>query len=317
MQQSSAPAETQHRVAILLAAYQGEKFLAQQLESFAKQTHSAWDLFISIDGNPDNTLALLDTFRTAWAGRHTITVTTGPQQGFAANFFSLLYSDAINYSYYACSDQDDIWMPEKLERAIAWLSTQPENKPLLYCSCSELIDENNQSLGPSLIYAHPPNFKNALVQNIAGGNTMVFNQTTKTVLTLVNDSSIPFHDWFIYLAVTASDGIVFYDRRPTILYRQHTHNVMGSNMGWRSHLNRVKRLLKGDYRNWNAKNMTALTRLTHLMSLASYRAYHDFAVSRTSYNIFTRLIKAKQAGIHRQTAWGNLGLLAATVLRKN
>jgi len=162
------------RVAILLATYQGARFLPEQLNSFAAQTHSDWIVWASDDGSTDETRAILARYASDWpAGR--LSVVDGPQRGFAANFFSLLGNPAIVGEHFAFSDQDDLWDADKLARALEWLSRVPAGVPALYCGPCRLVDADNREIGFSPLFAKPLSFANALVQNIGNGNTMVFN----------------------------------------------------------------------------------------------------------------------------------------------
>ena len=171
---------SQH-VAILLCTYQGEKYLAAQLDSFAAQTYPSWKLWVSDDGSTD---ATLDQLR-AFAERHQpgqVTLQAGPRKGFVKNFMSLICEPTLHADYYALSDQDDIWHPDKLERAVKWLRDVPQGQPALYCTRTELIDGAGQPIGFSPLFTRPPAFANALMQNVAGGNTMVMNNAARDLL---------------------------------------------------------------------------------------------------------------------------------------
>jgi glycosyltransferase involved in cell wall biosynthesis len=169
------------QVAILLCTLEGQRFLKEQLASFESQNLKAWSLFVSDDGSSDRTLDILQEQQKQW-GRGKLTLQSGPRQGFAANFLSLTCQTDINADYYAYADQDDIWEADKLERAVHWLETIPGDVPALYCSRTRLVDKENRTVGFSPLFKKPPSFANALIQNIGGGNTMVFNHATKKLL---------------------------------------------------------------------------------------------------------------------------------------
>jgi len=86
-----------------------------------------------------------------------------PAEGFVANFLSLTCKASIEADYYAYSDQDDVWESDKLERAVRWLQTVPENIPALYCSRTRLVDAENNEIGLSPLFSKPPSFANALI----------------------------------------------------------------------------------------------------------------------------------------------------------
>ena len=94
-------------VVILLATYNGQDYLEDQLKSFEAQTHPNWTLFSSDDGSSDETLSILKKYQSKWTNTHDMLL-LGPQKGFAANFLSLVYKPEINSEFYAYADQDDI-----------------------------------------------------------------------------------------------------------------------------------------------------------------------------------------------------------------
>ena len=106
-------------ICILMSTYNGGKFLSEQLESIDNQTHKNWRLVISDDGSSDNTLTIAKQFQDKW-GSDRLEIRQGPQQGFCQNFLSMACDNTIRAGLYAFSDQDDIWMPDKLERAVRY-----------------------------------------------------------------------------------------------------------------------------------------------------------------------------------------------------
>jgi glycosyltransferase involved in cell wall biosynthesis len=305
----------QSKVAILLCTYQGQKFLADQVESIIAQTHQNWTLWVSDDGSTDATLAIITDYQRK-LGANRVHLISGPQKGFTANFLTLTCHPAVSADYFAYADQDDIWMPDKLERALAWLQTQPADQPALYGSRTALIDEHNHEIGLSPLFKRPPSFRNALVQNIAGGNTMVFNAKAHQLLSKVGpDAGIAAHDWWTYMLVTGCGGKFFYDPRPTVRYRQHSGNLIGVNSNWQARLIRVKMLWQSRFRIWIGGNLAALNRLSDDLTPESHRALKQFSAARKR-SLIPRLIGAKYSGIYRQTFLGNMGLLTAVLFKK-
>ncbi|HEY1096664.1 MAG TPA: glycosyltransferase family 2 protein [Alphaproteobacteria bacterium] len=301
-------------VAILLATYNGAPFLDEQLESLAHQTHSDWNLFVSDDGSTDGTPDIIRNYPAL--SNHDVTIFKGPQKGFGQNFLSLVYNESISAKYYAYADQDDIWDDNKIERAVAWLETVPHNVPALYCSRTRLIDDDGFLIGMSNHFMKPPCFTNALVQNIAGGNTMVFNHAACTLLRQVKrDLPIHFHDWWTYIAISAAGGMVFFDTEPTMDYRQHAQNLIGSNNSWNARIVRIKRLLSGDMKPWNNEHVAALRTMSHHLTPRNHKVFDHFIKSReTSFPL--RLWHLGRSRLHRQTKLGNIGLVIGTLLKK-
>jgi glycosyltransferase involved in cell wall biosynthesis/SAM-dependent methyltransferase len=306
--------DTPPNVAILLCTCHGQKHLAEQLESIAAQTYPHWEVWASDDCSRDDTFAILEAYKTQWPGRFSIQV--GPNEGFAANFLSLTCNPGIDADYCAYSDQDDIWEADKLERAVAWLSTVPSDVPALYCSRTQLVDADNCGIGFSPLFAKPPHFANALVQNIGGGNTMMFNRAARALLLKVGvDIAVVSHDWWAYMVVSGCGGRVFYDGHATVRYRQHEGNLVGTNITWQDQVTRIFQLWQGRFTRWNDINVEALTRLRDNLTPENRQAFEYFATARKR-SLIPRLIGLKRSGIHRQTFAGNLGLIFAAILKK-
>lgn len=302
-------------VAILLCSYNGAAFIRDQLDSIAAQSHRNWKVWVSDDGSQDGTLAVLEEYRSAW-GPERLTVLNGPSRGFAPNFLSLVCRPEISGDYYAYADQDDVWNIDKLERAVGRLRGPGDNRPALYCSRTLLISENGAELGLSPLFTQKPDFRNALVQNVGGGNTMVFNAAARGVLlTAGPDLDVVAHDWWTYLAVSAVGGYVVYDPAPTLRYRQHGQNLIGSNRGLRANMLRLTRLLHGQFGHWIDANAAGLERLLPSMPPHNREIFQEFQASRRG-GVLRRITGLKRSGVYRQTFSGNVGLFVAAFFRK-
>ena len=306
---------TQSEVAILLCTYNGQNYLTEQLQSIADQTHTNWLVWASDDGSSDDTLPLLEAWRRKW-GEPRLHMVEGPARGFSANFLSLACRSDISADYFAFSDQDDIWEKDKLERALSWIETIPKDTPALYCSRTCIIDRIGRQVGLSPLFSRPPSFRNALVQSIGGGNTMVFNEAARELLMLVGaDVPVVTHDWWAYMLVTGCGGVVNYDPRPTLRYRQHGHNVIGVNSGWRARLKRLRMLWQGRFREWNDGNILALMKVEQHLAPEEREVFQRFVRLRDSPAL-PRLLQMRELGLYRQTVLGNLGLAVATLFGK-
>jgi len=303
------------RVAILLCTYHGQHYLAEQLDSFAAQSHANWDVWASDDGSKDDTRSILEAYRSNWgAGR--LSIHLGPAEGFAANFLSLTCNASIDADFYAYSDQDDVWEADKLARAVQWLESVPVDVPALYCSRPRLVDAENNEIGVSPHFTKAPSFANALMQNIGGGDTMVFNKAARMLLCEAGENkSVITHDWWAYMVVTGYGGRVFYDSKPTLRYRQHGGNLVGTNSNWAARLKRIRVLFQGRFKHWNDCNISALLTLEHRLTAENRKILQRFADAR-GMSLIPRLIHLKRSGIYRQTLLGNIGLVAAAILGK-
>lgn len=303
------------RLAVLLCTYNGEEHLAEQLESINNQSFQNIDVWISDDGSTDRTLELLEQYRNDWRKGRFI-VRSGPGKGFAANFLSLVCDSEIEAEYFAFCDQDDVWEVEKISRAIAQLSMCSSEKAALYCSRTCLMSASGELLGTySPLFSKKPSFQNALVQSIAGGNTMVFNSFAREILCRAGMVEVISHDWWTYMLVTGHGGNVYYDSVPTIRYRQHQNNEIGANNDLTARFNRIRLLLAGRFRDWNEINVTALNEARHLLTEENqYRL--DLFLSLRHNNLINRLRLAREAKLYRQTFFGNLALIGAIILNK-
>jgi glycosyltransferase involved in cell wall biosynthesis len=314
---SSPPAAAvQPLVAILLCTYQGEEFLAAQLNSIARQTHPRWKVWASDDGSRDRTLAILAQYRAEW-GDPLLSVREGPHKGFVANFLSLVCNPEISADHFAFSDQDDLWEADKIERAVAWLETVPAGKPALYMSRTRLIDEAGADIGfAPLFTSKPPTFANAIVQNIGGGNTMVFNAAARDIIAAgTKDTGMVAHDWWSYMLVTGAGGVAYYDSYPSVRYRQHGANVHGSNAGLLNRFWRAALVFGGRFRSWSDRNIRSLAPVRNLLTPENQRIFDNFNAARRG-PLPARILALKRSGVHRQGIVDNIGLYVAAFFNR-
>ena len=303
------------RVAILLATYHDHGFLAEQLDSIVSQSFINWEIWASDDSEDDATWKVLVRYQDR-VGKAKLHLQKGPQKGFVANFLSLVCQSDIDADYFAYCDQDDVWEIHKLERAIRWLADIPESVPSLYCSRTQLVDEQNREIGLSPLFVTPPSFANALVQNIGGGNTMVFNRVARALLMQAGaDLSLEAHDWWTYIVVTACGGQVHYDGRPSLRYRQHDLNLIGCNNDWRARITQLKRVWNGHLSQCNDKHLAGLERVRKRITTENLAILNGLSLAR-DMKLADRLTALRKTGIHRQTLLGNLGLFAAALFNK-
>ena len=225
---------------VLLSTYNGEKYLPELLESLANQTYSPVKITIRDDGSRDNTIKTIETFA---AGRNNLSFYKGENLGVVNSFFMLL-KNADASGYYSFCDQDDVWLPDKLERAVDAINKHSKSKPVIYCSAYNLVDEKLNYIGKPLTTIKKPSFGNALVENLATGCTVVINNSARDILINKLPQNALMHDWWMYLVISAF-GQVIYDPNPSILYRQHASNVVGAQANMMTKwMNRVKQYKK-------------------------------------------------------------------------
>lgn len=318
-------------IAILLACYNGAANLREQLDSYCAQTLAPALLIVSDDGSTDASRALLADF----AATHPelpVQLIEGPRQGAAQNFLHLLRAVPPGIDMVAISDQDDVWLPEKLARGAAALAgigqTRPEQtgteqtgtsqeQPALSTGSSWVCDADLAKLCRMPVPARPPDFRHALVQNIAGGNTMMLNRAALALLQAASLEArkLVVHDWWIYQIIAGVGGVVLYDPEPVLLYRQHSGNLIGANHGFVAKSRRLKLLLIGRFRRWNSINIKTLSASAHRFTAQNRQILQDFERLRRMA-LLPRLRLLKQLGLYRQGLAGNLSLWVAAVLGK-
>lgn len=236
------------KISILMATYNGEAWIESQIESILNQIDVHVTIFISDDKSVDNTFKMVENF-TNTPNQLKILPNKERQGSAAGNFFRLLIdTDITNTDYIALSDQDDIWLPEKLNKAIQEIKNQ----------CVDAYSSNVKAFWPDgktrLIHKAQPQAKYDYMFESAGpGCTFVFSQRLALGLqkflrenkTKLN--TVALHDWFIY-AFARSRGYQWYiDPTPTLLYRQHADNVVGANTGIKAFAARLSKLKQGWY----------------------------------------------------------------------
>ena len=214
-----------YTIQVLLSTYNGEEYLCNQIDSILNQKDVNVKLLIRDDGSTDSTPSMLREY----ANTHeNITYFNGKNHGVIASFFRLFELADYEADYYALADQDDVWDDDKLITACSRLNETEPLLPALYC-CDAVVTDTE--LNPIAKRAKTreliPDFKNALIENIARGGSIVFNQTLLRNIQIPMPTGIYMHDWWLYM-VASCFGTVIYDSTPHYKYRQHTDNVLGA-----------------------------------------------------------------------------------------
>ena len=306
-----------------MCTYNGGAHIDEQLQSLAEQTHANWQLVVSDDGSADDTVGKLTKFALQQGGdrvdlrygprtRGTRSAVVEPREHAARNFLSLVTDRGIDGDYFGYCDQDDIWAADKLERAVGWLSTVPKHLPALYVSRTRIVRETGEQHGLSPLFAKSPDFRNALVQSLAGGNTMVFNRAARDLLAAAGNLRVVAHDWWTYLLVTGGGGLVHYDRVPCINYRQHTENLVGANQDLNAMVRRLEMVMGGGWAKWMDLNLMALRCSAHLLTPENRHLLEE-VIQRRAGSWAARLGILTRLGLFRQTLRGQLALGLAIV----
>lgn len=220
-------------VDIVLATYNGERFLSEQVDSILNQDYSNIHLWIRDDGSKDNTIAVINKKIREYPGKISL-IPSENNLGVIGNFSALL--EATTAKYVMLSDQDDVWLPNKITKTLQCMLDAEKNHgkahPLLIHTDLKVVE---QSLNPihSSFWEYTQLFpqkghklNHLLMQNVITGCTVMVNRSLlKLALPIPLDCAM--HDWWLGL-VASSLGHIESVNEPTILYRQHLSNVLGA-----------------------------------------------------------------------------------------
>lgn len=305
------------KVTILLGLFEGQTYLRAQLDSLAAQSVRDWRLVISDDSTtPDCTRIAQDFADSTGAGR--VRILSGPRTGAAQNYLYLLHNIPDDATFIALCDQDDVWHPDKLARALDMLGTVSADHPAA-------VFTGRTVCGPHLEHRHdtpppqrPPAFQNALVQNIMPGNTIVMNAAAAALCARMAASTaaardIVAHDWWLYQILTGAGASILFDPRPSLLYRQHGANLIGAARGIAAVRAAVARLRQGRHGIWTAAQVAALGDVAPHFSAENQRILSQFAAMRRA-PMGRRVRAFAGLGLHRQTRTGQAALWLQAVL---
>ncbi len=233
---------------ILMAVYNGERHLAAQLDSVIAQTVSNWRLRIRDDGSSDGSRAIIERYRRRRDIVMDVVTDSAGRMGAKSGFARLL--DGSSARYVMCCDQDDIWIPEKIEKTLCEMHALEEkygsDTPILVHTDVCIVDSALRPLNPSYWKSHHLNVEGGaklnrlLTQNVAIGCTTMLNDALREQAAPIPEGAV-MHDWWLAL-VAAVTGVVGRVDEPTVRYRQHGRNQMGTDsVGWRSMVHRLGR----------------------------------------------------------------------------
>ena len=230
-------------VQVLLATYNGAKFLQEFLVSLHNQNGVRIHLIVGDDGSEDETLEIVESFRLKF---HKLTILDGPRDGAASNFFNLL--DNATADYVALADQDDIWKPNHLIDSIGCLTPSSNEPKMIYSSVLEFSDGTpNPKKWPKSARDH--GFENFFFRNYARGCTIVLNRNlVELVVSRKKPKQMIMHDWWIALVAKSCGQAIFFPE-PHIYYRLHANNAVGNRRI--SKLVTTKQIISG---NWSPFN---------------------------------------------------------------
>lgn len=221
-----------YTVQVLLSTFNGEEYVFNQIDSILKQKDVNVRLLVRDDGSTDSTPTILREYAKEYENFEYV---LGKNHGVKASFFRLFELADSESDFYALADQDDVWDEDKL--IIACSKLEGYTLPSLYCCEAVITDMNLNPISVAVETEQPsteekpssitPDFKNALIENIARGGSIVFNPYLLKNIQIPMPVDVYMHDWWLYL-VASCFGTVIYDPTPHYKYRQHSGNVLGA-----------------------------------------------------------------------------------------
>ncbi len=210
-------------VQVLLPVFDGERHLAELVDSLGRQQHRPARLLVRDDGSSDRGLDLLREAAARWDLPVRL-LPLGPRLGPFRSFLQLLAEADPDVDVVAFTDQDDVWLPDKLARAVRALDNLPS--PACYGSSVQVTDAELRPLTRTVAPPGGPSFLHALVEAIAPVSTMVVPQATRRLLLERMPDAHVYPDLWCYQVCVALGRFV-YDPEPSLLYRQHDANALG------------------------------------------------------------------------------------------
>ena len=221
-------------IAILLATYNGEKYLTAQLDSLLAQTYTDWVCYIHDDGSKDSTADVISSYCTRYPDKF-ISISGAPTGGSGSNFMYLL--SQVVAPYYMMCDQDDVWLNFKVKKSYDTIksleSYYGDMSPILCYSEVEVVDDELREICPTLskfqqVDLHKNEFGRIMIQNVVTGCTTIFNrELVKKALKVKHKENIIMHDWWLAL-IARKFGTLQPMDEVTMLYRQHGDNQVGA-----------------------------------------------------------------------------------------
>lgn len=231
------------KVCVFMSTYNGEKYIEEQLDSVLNQENVDVILYIRDDGSTDNTCSIIENYQKKFTN---IILIKGYNCGPAKSFWKLLQISR-EAEFYAFCDQDDIWLPNKLNQGIDCISEYMQI-PALYYSKTKLVDENLKVIKNKYnSYKESiPRFGQLIAENNASGCTMIWNHKLQLIAKDTKIEYMRMHDHILFLICEFCNGYVYYDKNSYIKYRQHESNVISGKDTLLKYMRSVFKYLKAD-----------------------------------------------------------------------
>ena len=247
-------------VAILLATYNGSRFIDEQLSSIINQSFTNWIVYISDDGSTDNTVDIINKYIEEYPSKFILCNSETKHRGAAINFLLLLKN--VSAKYYMFCDQDDVWLPNKIEDSLSVLrrlEILSPATPILVHTDLMVVNAELNIISTSMwdyidIRKCIGKFEYYKLYNVATGCTMLFNHSVKSILPDIADNQdILMHDYYILLHILKNNGVIHAVPTSTVLYRQHGNNTLGAiryNKSIYNYIKNIRVIVKNNYKSF-------------------------------------------------------------------
>lgn len=255
-----------------MSTYNGESYLEEQITSIISQQNVRIHLLVRDDGSTDGTLNILEKYQ----DKGLLKFYRGCNIGAAKSFMDLLFK-ADEYMYYAFADQDDLWLRDKIYRAVSKLDCI-KSSPAFYNSRAIVVNENLNKTGKNYGTLKIYNLQTQICRSSVIGCTMVINRSLLQIIKMYKPENLCMHDQWIAILCKMFDGIEIKDDESRILYRQHSNNVIGANS------NISKSYRTSSLQSDNGKRYAQVLEL--------FNAYKQY-MSLNSYNLIEKIVRYK------------------------
>ena len=282
------------KVKIILCTFNGEAHIKEQLDSILNQTYSNFSINVYDDQSSDNTLTIIEDFSRRHPKINISIVLREKNLGYYKNFIrALLDLNSEDDLIFLC-DQDDVWLPTKIEQVID--KYKKNNLPFFYFSCRYIVYKNLEikKIAPKKT-DYPITFFHLFFQNLAGGNTIAINKLLLTKIKKFNNLfSYTIHDWeIIAIASSIKNCVLYFDKTPTVFYRQHSNAAIGTNDSLKAYYNKIILTLSLQNKKEISKRLNFFL-LNKKNLLPEHNKFIKQIKSYRDMNFFQRLINIRQ-----------------------
>lgn len=276
-------------VAVLLAVYNGEKYLKEQIESILSQSFTDFKIIIRDDGSSDESGLIIEEYCKNYPQK--VFALDGKATGGAAKNFAALL-EACDEDYIMFCDQDDVWLPDKIEKTLSAMKTAEDGgkTPVLVHTDLKVVDQKLNIISPSFfdfqqLKQDKVTLPRLLVQNYVTGCTIMINRALKQKCGKIPDDCI-MHDWWLALVAVLFGKLICLEEA-TMLYRQHSDNQVGAKAAYGvSFVKRKLATLDKVRENYNAtynQARLALDCYANDMDAASYETIKKYCLMQNMH----------------------------------